>query len=326
MRILSGIQPTGQIHIGNYLGAVKQWVELQKDNDCIFIIVDLHAITIPYEAHSLKERILNTAADLIAVGIDYQKHILFVQSDVAEHTELTWLLSSVASFGDLSRMTQFKDKAKKQKDFVSAGLFYYPVLMAADILLYNIDVVPVGEDQLQHVELTRSIAERFNSRFGQFFKLPKALLGDESLSRIKSLTDPNQKMSKSENKGCIFLSDKPDVIRQKIREAVTDSGKEIKYDPQKKAAISNLMAIYKGFSLKSFEEIEKEFAGKNYLKFKEELAELIIRSLTPIQERRKELVSNPQELLKILRDGSLRAKEIASQNIIEIKKKMGIWR
>jgi len=323
MRIVSGIQPTGQIHIGNYLGAIKNWVELQKENDCIFFIVDLHAITVSYEIEKLKDNVLILAADLIASGIDYKKSILYAQSSLSEHTELAWFLANLTSFGDLLRMTQFKEKSQKQKSFVSAGLLYYPVLMASDILLYKAEGVPVGEDQLQHIELTRAIAEKFNKKFGDFFPLPKPMIFDKDISRIKSLTDVQQKMSKSNPNGCIFISDSPDEIRKKFKTAITDSGKEIKYDLKKKPAISNLMAIYKGFSGKSFDEIENEFKSKQYFEFKSVLAELVIEKLKSIQKKRNELLSNKAELELILKDGANRAKEIAVKNIAIIKQKMG---
>ncbi len=321
MIIVSGIQPTGQIHIGNYL--IKNWVELQKENDCIFFIVDLHAITVPYEVEKLKDNVLILAADLIACGIDYKKSILFTQSSLPEHVELSWFLANLTSFGDLSRMTQFKEKSQKQKDFVSAGLFYYPVLMASDILLYKAEGVPVGEDQIQHIELTRAIAEKFNKKFGDFFPMPKSMMFDKDISRIKSLTDAEQKMSKSDSDGCVFISDSADEIRKKFKTAVTDSGKEVRYDLKKKPAISNLMAIYKGFFGKSFDEIEKEFKGKQYSEFKSALAELVIEKLEPIQKKRSELLDNKSELEVVLKDGANRAKEIAVKNIAVIKQKMG---
>ena len=323
MRIVSGFQPTGQLHIGNYLGAIQNGVLLQKDNDCIFFIVDLHAITVSYDSKQLKENTLIAAADLMACGIDPKKSILFVQSDISGHSELSYLLSCLTSFGDLSRMTQFKEKSKQQKDFVSAGLFYYPVLMAADILLYNAEGVPVGEDQLQHIELTRRIAERFNKTYGEFFKLPKALMLNEEISRIMSIKDSSSKMAKSNPESCLFLSDSPDDIRRKLKSAVTDSGKEVKYDLKKKPAISNLISIYKGFSGKPFGEIAKEFEDSSYVDFKAKLADLVVENLNPIREKRNELLKDKGELSKILKENASRAGQIASENLKVIKEKMG---
>jgi len=333
MRILSGIQPTGTLHIGNYLGAIKQWLELQKNNECIFSIVDLHAITIPYEQKQMQKNILEATIDYLAAGIDPKKSIIFVQSQIKEHAELTWLLETITPIGELERMTQFKEKAKQHKENINAGLFAYPVLMAADILLYRTNIVPVGEDQRQHVELARTIAKKFNNKFGEVFPLPKVQLPKFG-ARIMSLTNPTKKMSKTGDEG-IALTDSPAIIREKIKRAVTDSGKEIKYNPKKKPAISNLLTIYHLFSgpapeqvrygaSKSIAELERKYKNKGYAEFKKDLAEVIIKGLKPFQEKRKKLEKNPQLVKKILAEGAKKAQKIAVQTMKEVKKKMGL--
>jgi len=324
MRVLSAIQPSGEIHIGNYLGAIKQWIELQRNNECIFFIVDLHAITVPYSVSELKKRILEKTIAYLAAGVDPKKSIIFVQSQVKEHTELCWLLSTVTPLGDLQRMTQFKDKSKKYQESVNAGLLNYPILMAADILLYETELVPVGEDQVQHIELTREIARRFNERFGETFKIPEALLPKMG-ARIMSLQDPTKKMSKSDSiQTYISLFDNPEDIKKKIMTSQTDSGKEIKYNASSKPGISNLLTIYSLFSNKSIKDIEKEFKGKGYQAFKEKLAQLLIDKLEPFRRKKKELELKPSLLEQILEDGRKRAQIIASQTIQRVKKNMGI--
>lgn len=322
MKIFSGIQPSGVIHIGNYLGAIKQWLELQKKNTCIFGIVDLHAITVPYEPKQMQKNILSAAMDYLAIGLDPKKCIIFVQSHIKEHAELTWLLETIAPIGELERMTQFKEKAKQHKENINAGLLAYPVLMAADILLYKTEIVPVGEDQAQHVELTRTLARKFNSKFGKTFPEPKTQLPKIG-ARIMSLTDPAQKMSKTGDEG-IALTDSPEKIREKIKKAVTDSGKEIKFDEKNKPAISNLLTIYHLFSKKSIADIEKKYRSKGYAEFKKDLAEVIIKGLAPFQKKRKELEKNPRLVEKILAEGQKKAQKIASATIKEVKKKMGL--
>ena len=279
--VFSGVQPSGNIHIGNYLGAIEQWVELQASDKykSIFCIVDEHAITVPQKPEELRRKIKEVAMIYLAAGIDPKKSTIFIQSHVPEHTELAWLLNTITPFGDLQRMTQFKDKAGKQKSIL-AGLFNYPVLMAADILLYQTDVVPVGEDQVQHVELTREIAKKFNRLYGEVFRVPNVALKKE-IKRIMGLDDPTKKMSKSAKNTAnyIALLDEPEIIHKKIKSAVTDSEAEIKYDLENKPAISNLLAIYSGFSKKPIKEIEKTYKDAGYATFKKYLSEIIVMSL-----------------------------------------------
>jgi len=324
MKIFSGIQPTGTLHIGNYLGAIKQWIELQKKNPCIFSIVDLHAVTIPYNPKEMQKNILSAAMDYLAAGLDPKKCIIFVQSHVKEHAELAWLLETLTPIGELERMTQYKEKARQYADNVNAGLFAYPVLMAADILLYKADTVPVGEDQEQHVELSRVLARKFNNRFGKIFPEPKTQL-PKSGARIMSLNDPLQKMSKSFGpQSYIALNDSPALIREKIKTAVTDSGREVKYDIKNKPAISNLLTIYGLFANKAIAEIEKKYQSKGYAEFKKDLAETIIKGLANFQKNRKTLEKNPKKAEKILADGAKKAQKIAIATMKEIKKKMGL--
>ena len=330
--IFSGVAPSGNIHIGNYLGAIKQWVELQNIGEYqnIFCVVDEHALTTPQNPAKLRSKILEVFTLYMAIGLDPEKSIIFVQSHVPEHSELNWILSTITPVGELERMTQFKDKSKKQKS-VLAGLLNYPVLMAADILLYKTNLVPVGEDQLQHIELTRTIARKFNSAFGETFADPEPFIIKEG-KRIMGLDDPAKKMSKSaENpNNYIALLDSPEIIREKIKVAVTDSGNKIKYDAENKPAISNLLLIYSLFSGlpadrqgKSIPILEKEYAGKNYFAFKKDLAEVIIEGLSPIQKKYQELSANPDYVKNVLRAGAEKAKAIASQTIKEVRVKIG---
>ncbi|MDD5433686.1 MAG: tryptophan--tRNA ligase [Candidatus Pacebacteria bacterium] len=342
MRIFSGIQPSGDIHIGNYLGAIKQWVALQNKvypvrggisnkADCIFCIVDWHAITVPYNQTMLQRKIKEVAAIYLAAGLSPEKNIIFVQSQVKEHAELAWLLNTITPLGDLQRMTQFKEKAAKQAN-VEAGLFNYPVLMAADILLYQTDIVPVGEDQKQHVELTREIARRFNTRFGktelssgEVFSLPKA----QTLkigAKIMSLTAPDKKMSKSDKnpQASITLFDSPEQIKKKISSATTDSGHEIKFQPKEKPGISNLLTIYSLFSDKSIKDLEKAFLGKSYQEFKASLSEILIEKLKPFRNKKAELDKSPESIEKILADGALRAQKIAQATMQKVRTSMGL--
>ena len=330
--IFSGTAPSGNIHIGNYLGAIKQWVEMQNTGEYqnIFCVVDEHAITTPQYPAKLRSKILEVFTLYLALGIDPEKSIIFVQSNVPEHTELGWILNTITPIGELERMTQFKDKSQKQKS-VLAGLLNYPTLMAADILLYHTNIVPVGEDQLQHIELTRTIARKFNSTFGETFAIPEPFLNKEG-KRIMGLDDPSKKMSKSaENpKNYIALLDSLETIREKIKAAVTDSDSEIKYDEQNKPAVSNLLTVYSLFSGlpadrqgKKISELEKEYESKNYSVFKNDLAEIIIEGLSPIQKKYKELSANPDYIKKVLRDGAEKAKAIASQTMAEVRSKIG---
>ena len=324
MRVFSGIQPTGTIHIGNYLGAIKQWIELQEKNKCVFCIVDLHALTVPYDPKKLQELILEKAIAYLAAGVNPEKSIIFVQSQVREHAELTWLLNTVTPLGELGRMTQYKEKSKKFKSNLNAGLLDYPVLMAADILLYQTDLVPVGEDQAQHVELTRTIARKFNQRFGETFNIPEVKLPKMG-ARIMSLINPAKKMSKSDPwESYIGLFDEADEIKQKIMKSVTDTGKIIKYNPEKKAGISNLLTIYSLFSGKTIKELERKFKTKGYADFKKSLTEVLVNSLEPFRRKRKELLSREVYVKEILEQGRKRAEILAQSTMNEVRKKMGL--
>jgi tryptophanyl-tRNA synthetase len=324
MRIFSAIQPTGAIHIGNYLGALKQWTELQKENECIFCIVDLHALTAPYNQKKLQELILEKAIAYIAAGVSPEKSIIFIQSEIKEHTELCWLLNTVTPMGDLTRMTQYKEKSKKFEQNLNAGLLNYPILMAADILLYKTDIVPVGEDQQQHVELARTIAKKFNQRFGETFKIPKAKLPDFG-AKIMNLKSPSKKMSKSDPKeSYIGLFDEPETIEDKISKATTDAGKTIKYDPDEKPGVSNLLTIYSLFSGLPIKDIEKKFKKKGYADFKKQFAEVLIEKLEPFRRKRKELLQREVYIREILSQGARRAQVIARSTMHEVRAKMGL--
>lgn len=323
-RAFSGIQPTGGIHIGNYLGAIRNWVLQQDQYDNIFSIVDLHAMTLPYDASELRSRTIEVASALLAAGIDPQRSILFVQSEVREHTELCWILGTLATFGELRRMTQFKEKSKGSER-VGAGLFFYPVLQAADILLYDAAVVPVGEDQKQHIELTRDLAIRFNHTFGETFVVPEPDIKPAG-ARIMSLTDPLKKMSKSDPDpdSRIELRDPPDEIRRKIRRAVTDSEAEVRFDEERKPAISNLLTIYSLFADIPIPELERRYAGKGYSEFKRDLAEVIIAGLQPIQQRLDELAANPGIVIRTLKEGAARARELAVAKMAVVRERCGL--
>lgn len=324
MRVFSGIRPTGELHIGNYLGAMKQWVELQENNECVFCIVDLHALTTPYNPKELQKNILEVAIAYLAAGLDPEKCIFFVQSQVKEHLELTWFLNTVCPTSELARMTQFKEKSKQFKENVNAGLLDYPVLMAADILLYQTDFVPVGRDQKQHVELSRTLARKFNKRFGKTFKEPQVLL-PKTGEKIMSLQNPKKKMSKTdEPKGCISLFDSPEEIKKKIMTAVTDPGKKISYNPDSKPGISNLLIIYSLFSGKSIKEIEKRFKGKGYAEFKKQLSQLLLLKLEPFRRKRKELLAREVYVREMLNRGARRAKVIAASTMTGVRKKVGL--
>jgi len=321
-RIFSGIQPTGLIHIGNYLGAIKNWVKLQNEYDSIFCIVDLHALTNPEATHQMQQKIFDLSTTLLAAGLNPKKCLIFIQSQVPEHTELTWLLNTVTPLSELERMTQFKEKSKQFRQTINMGLFDYPVLMTADILLYQTNLVPVGEDQKQHVELSRTIARKFNNQFGKVFIAPEALIY-KSGARIMSLTDPTVKMSKSLPQSYLSITDSPTLIKDKIKKAVTDSGKEIEHTP-KKLAIANLMTIYHCFSGLSFDQIEKKYKNKGYAQFKEDLAKVIIKGLKPFQEKKRALEKKPAYVKKIIQDGAKKAQPIAQKTLKQAKQKMGL--
>jgi len=323
MIIFSGIRPTGDIHLGNYLGAIKQWIDLQENNDCIFCVVDLHAITTPYDVAKLQKQIFELAIDYLAVGLNPEKCILFVQSQVVEHCELAWLLGTITPMGELRRMTQFKDKSKQHPEYVNAGLFNYPLLMAADILLYKTDAVPIGSDQKQHVELTRAIARYFNNQFGPTFKEPKEIFSEGQ--KIMSLAEPDKKMSKTGNqKGCIGLFEESAAITKKIMSAVTDTGKEIKFDVKKKPGISNLLTIYSLTSGKPIADLQNELEGKSYAEFKRIVASNLVSYLEPFARRRKEFLTREVYVNDILKRGAARAQTIASATMQEVKKAMGL--
>jgi tryptophanyl-tRNA synthetase len=324
MKIFSGIRPSGDLHIGNYFGAIKQWVELQEKQECVFSIVDLHAITTPYRPENLQNNILELTIALLAAGLDPEKCVLFIQSQVKEHTELAWILGTFTPIGELKRMTQFKEKAKKHPEYVNAGLFNYPLLMAADILLYKADLVPVGKDQEQHIELTREVAKKFNKTFGEVFKIPKALLSERG-QKIMSLQYPKKKMSKTDDPaGAIGIFDTPEEIKEKIMTAVTDSGKIIKYDLNRKPGISNLLTIYSLVSQRSIKTLEKDFKRKGYREFKKSLALISIRSLEVFRKKRKELLARDVYIKEMLNRGKNRAQTIAQSTMREIKSRMGL--
>jgi len=324
MRIFSGIQPSGDIHIGNYLGAIKQWVNFQKKGGCIFCIVDWHAITVPYEKEKLQQKIKEVALIYLASGIDPKKSIVFVQSQVKEHAELAWLLNTITPFGDLQRMTQFKDKSLKHKGNVSAGLFNYPVLMAGDILLYQTEVVPVGIDQKQHVELARTIAKKFNVKFGKTFYTPEVSILKIG-AKIMSLTQPEKKMSKSDPENTrIGLFDTKEQIKKKISSATTDSEKEIKFNPKEKPGISNLLTIYSLFAEKTIKDLEKDFQGKTYQEFKASLTNILIEKLEPFRNKKAQLDKNPDLVNEILDNGAKRAQSIAKETMKKVRVTMGL--
>ena len=322
-RVFSGVQPTGNIHIGNYLGALKQFVELQNDNDCIYCIVDLHSITVPQDPKELKKHILDVAALYLAVGLNPEKSIVFVQSDVSGHAELAWILMCNSYTGELSRMTQFKQKSK-EKESAPAGLFTYPILMAADILLYDADIVPVGNDQKQHIELTRDIAIRVNNTYGETFVVPDGRFLKEG-ARIMALDDPLSKMSKSAPNAFsrISLLDSAAKVKKSIMRATTDSEGSVRFDTENKAGVSNLLTIYSVFSGISIADLEKQYEGQGYGALKKDLVEVVWENLDPIQQRYNE-IRNSQELINILRDGAERANAIAEQTMKRVKAQFGL--
>lgn len=321
-RIFSGAQPTGELHIGNYLGALKNWVALQDEYESFYCIVNLHAVTLPQDPKSLLQKTRDLARIYLAAGVDPEKSTVFIQSDVPEHAELTWILSCISRMGELERMTQFKDKGKGNTERAGVGLFTYPVLMAADILLYQTDLVPVGQDQKQHLELTRDLAERFNRDFGETFKVPEPFIPPVG-ANIKSLQDPAKKMSKSDENlnGSIFLLDDADTITKKIKRAVTDSGTDIRFD-ETRPAITNLLTIYHLLTGKPTKECERYFEGKGYGYLKTELAETVVEFLRPFQERVRQY--DDATLDAILKPGAEKARLIASETLSKVYKRMGI--
>ncbi len=320
--VFSGIQPSGNLHIGNYIGAISQWVAMQNERDSIFCIVDLHAITVPQDPTKLKEKVLEVAALYLACGINPEKSHIFVQSENPNHPYLAWILNTITPFGQLERMTQFKDKAEKHE--ANAGLFDYPVLMAADILLYQTDEVPVGEDQKQHIELTRDLAEKFNSKFGETFKLPIPVIGKET-ARIMSLQDPASKMSKSDSNplGTINLLDSEDLVKEKIKKAITDSGTQISRD-QGSEGLSNLFSIYSSFKSQTLTDSYIELEGKSYGEFKTLLSNLVWKELSEIQNKYQEIRADEAKLRKILDEGRDFAIEKSSQTLAQVKEKVGL--
>lgn len=321
-RVLSGIQPSGQLTLGNYIGAIQNFVKLQETHDCYFMVVDLHAITVPQEPAALREQTEAVAALFIACGIDPAKASIFLQSHVAPHAELGWLLTTLTYMGELERMTQFKDKSSG-KESVGAGLFVYPALMAADILLYNADLVPVGDDQKQHLELTRDIAHRFNTRFGEYFTVPEPYIPKVG-ARIMSLDDGTKKMSKSNPNPASFIAllDPPDVIRKKISRATTDSGRDVIFNPAEKPEVSNLMSIYAHCANVTLDEITARYEGQGYGAFKKDLAEHVAAKLEPIQTRYHEIRSSG-EIHNILKQGAQQVAEVANKTLLQVKERMG---
>jgi tryptophanyl-tRNA synthetase len=323
MRIFSGIQPSGDAHIGNFSGGFRQYAQTQERGEGFFCIVDLHAITITHDPAALLDGTLDITAMLFATGLDPERSTIFVQSHVTAHAEAAWLLSSVTGYGQLGRMTQFKERVAEE-DFVSAALFTYPVLMAGDILLYRTDIVPIGEDQRQHLELTRDVAQRFNARYGETFVIPEGVF-PETGGRVMNLQEPTVKMSKSRGSesGTVLMLDSPDTIRKKLKTAVTDSGSDVRYDPEKKPGISNLIELMTVVTGKSIQEIEATYDGSGYGRFKEEIAEGIIELLEPIQSRYSELRADPAELQRLLAMGAEKARASSAPTLALMYERMG---
>jgi tryptophanyl-tRNA synthetase len=324
MRIFSGIQPTGRKHLGNYIGAITQYVAGQDRGEGIYCVVNLHALSVPYEPATLRESVYDTAAILLAAGLDPERCIFFRQSDVFEHTELTWLLSSVTAYGDLTRMHQFKDKSAGQRELVSAALLYYPVLMAADVLAYRTDEVPVGEDQRQHIELMRDIAERFNARFGDVLVIPEGRYPAVG-ARVMDLQFPERKMSTTGGsaQGTVLLLDEPKTVVKKIRSAVTDSGTEVRRAPDK-PGVSNLIEILAAVRGVAPEQVEGEFDGSGYGAFKQAVADAVVERLTPVRERYQEIRPDEAELERVLAQGAEKARAIASRTLADVREVMGV--
>ena len=323
-RVLSGIQPTADsFHLGNYLGALRQWVTLQDTHEAFYCVVDLHAITVEQDPKVLRQRTRVSAAQLLALGIDPERSALFVQSHVPEHAQLSWVMECLTGYGEASRMTQFKDKAARQAlDRVSVGLFTYPILQAADILLYQANHVPVGEDQRQHLELTRDLAQRFNSRYGKTFQLPEPYIVKDT-AKIYDLQDPTAKMSKSVPAGVVELLEEPARTAKKIRSAVTDTGREIVYDPEQKPGVSNLLSIHSALSGTPVAELEQQYAGRGYGDLKKDVAEVVTQFVTPVQQRVREYLNDPAELDKVLRRGADRARAVASGTLARVYDRIG---
>jgi tryptophanyl-tRNA synthetase len=325
-RVFSGIQPTADsFHLGNYLGALRQWVTLQETHDAFYCVVDLHAITLPQDPAVLRRRSRIAAAQLFAAGLDPARCTVFVQSHIPEHAELAWVLSCLTGFGEASRMVQFKDKAQKSgADQASVGLFTYPILQAADILLYQTDQVPVGEDQRQHLELTRDLAQRFNRRFGETFVVPGPYIVTD-VAKIADLQDPSVKMSKSASapQGIVDVLEEPDSIRRKISRAVTDPGTDIKADEQTKPGVTNLLRIYAAMSGASIADVEERYVGAGYGTFKKELAEVVVGALAPIRERAEKMLADEAELDRLLAAGAARAREVARPTMAQVRDRVG---
>lgn len=323
--ILSGIQPTGSLTLGNYLGALNNWVKMQEEYECYYMLADLHTLTVRNNPETLKQNTLNLIALYIAAGLDPKKNTLFIQSHVNAHTKLGWILNCYTYMGELSRMTQFKDKSEKHADNINAGLFTYPVLMAADILLYKSNLVPVGEDQRQHLEIARDIAERFNNIYGEIFIIPEPYIKTTG-AKIMGLQNPENKMSKSSTNpnDVIFLTDTPEEIMKKVKKSVTDSENIVKYDVDNKPGISNLITIYEAITGKRKEEIEKEFEGIGYGKFKESVGQAIINKIEPVQKRYNELLNNQEYLRSIYEEGDKKAEIVANKTVKEVFEKIGL--
>jgi tryptophanyl-tRNA synthetase len=326
MRIFSGIRASGDKTLGNYSGGFRQYVATQEQGDAFFCVVDLHSITTPFEPDVLRESTLSVAAWLFATGLDPARSTVFVQSHVEAHAEAAWLLGAVASYGELRRMTQFKERSEEQ-EFVSAGLFNYPVLMAGDILLYQTDIVPIGDDQRQHLELTRNIAERFNGRFGETFRVPDGVYPDEG-ARVKNLQEPERLMSTTRGapQGVVRMIDEPDVVRKKFKTAITDSGRDVRHDPEDKAGISNLIEIMSVATGDSIGDIEGRYDGAGYGQFKEDVGEAVVRLLAPIQERYRELRADDAELQRLLAVGADKAREASAPTLQAMYDRMGFVR
>jgi len=323
-RVLSGIQPTaGSFQLGNYLGAVRHWVSLQADHDAFYMVVDLHAITVEQDPAELRHNTLLAYAQVVAAGVDPDRSTVFVQSHVPEHTQLGWLMQCITGFGEASRMTQFKDKsARSGSDHTSVGLFTYPILQVADILIYQADGVPVGEDQRQHLELTRDLAQRFNSRYGQTFVVPKPLIVKDT-AKILDLQDATSKMSKSLPNGAVFLLDDPKAITKRIKSAVTDSETEVRFDPERKPGVSNLLTILAVFTERDVDSLVKDYDGKGYGALKTDTAEAVVAFATPYAQKVRELTADPAELERLMRDGASKAREVASQTLSTAYERMG---
>ena len=323
--VFSAIQPSGTVTLGNYLGAIRNWVKMQDEYNCIYALADLHTITVRQNPAQMRKNIIDAYASIMACGIDVEKSLFFIQSHVHTHAELAWVLNCYTQFGELSRMTQFKDKSAKHADNINGGLFTYPALMAADILLYQADYVPVGEDQKQHCELTRNIAIRFNNLYGETFKVPEPYIPKVG-ARIMSLSNPASKMSKSDPQGCVFLMDSPEELARKFKRAVTDSDTEhcVRFDPENKPGVANLMNIYSSVTGKSYSEIEAEFDGKGYGVFKPQVGEAVIESLRPIREEAEHIIADKAYLQEVYTQGAQRASAVARRTLRKVCKKIGL--